>query len=149
MWFKFRIALICLSFLMAWLIPDQHLDELRSMPGWMLAATGVICLLFVATTPLFILFLIGIQSRNPLSKRTWRKPDMQANPFNFGNPLQFFHFAAYLLGACAFGVLISSPWRGRYFVAEGMFLAMESLMILAGVRLSLRVYKHKFAGDNR
>jgi hypothetical protein len=143
MWFKIRIVLFAIGFLLAVFLPTDQIDELRSSPQWILVALGVMSVLFVVITPLLILFVVGIQSINPLSDRSWDEPNHHANPFHFGNPLLFFHFAGYLGATVGLGILLTSFWRGPYAAASGAFVLLDSLMIGVGVRFSARVFRKR------
>jgi hypothetical protein len=143
MWFQVRIVLFTLGFLVALAAPIEQPEELHSMQSWMLGIVVLILLVSLLLIPCMILIVIGVQSVNPLSDQIWTRPNHHVNPFHFGNPLLFFHFAAYLFGSCALGVLFSSLWRGSLVALEGCYSALCSLMVLVGVQLSMRVFKRK------
>ena len=146
-WFKIRIALLGVAFVSGIFVPNQQIEELRDMPQLALVVIVVAIFAAMVATPFAIVLLVGLQTTNPMSDKIWVRPNHQANPFHFGNPLLFFHFAAYLGVACGIGAIVGSPWFGRYAAMRGLVGILFSLMVLAGVRLSIRVFHRKFISD--
>lgn len=90
-------------------------------------------------------FIIGIQAFNPMSAKVWFRPAWRYNPFSVKQPLQFFHFGGWFMlsGSLPY---IPSALEGN---EESMFLAAMpasfGLGMLFGVRLSVLIYRRKFA----
>jgi hypothetical protein len=146
-WFRIRLAIIAVAAVLALVVPTDQYNELRRFPTEgliLLAAFGAVILLFI---PLGLLFVIGIQSVNPYSDAMWSKPTHDANPFRLRNPLLFFHFAAYVTLAVGVSLVLSSIWRGWFALAHGLLMLLGALMILAGVKLSTRVFRHKMSAS--
>jgi hypothetical protein len=93
--------------------------------------------------------VLSIQVVNPLSDAQWTRPTHASNPLRLGNPLLFFHFAAYLAGAIGIGYLLSALWNGVYAIGMGVFMLLGAVATLAGVRLSMVVFKSKMADESR
>ena len=146
-WFIIRIILIVLSFLSALSVPNPQIEELSTASGmdriFFLVFLGVGAVLI----PFMLLTVLAIQAINPFSDKIWTPPTNHSNPFRLGNPLLFVHFGVYLCAAAGLGTIISSLWRGLFVAIFGFILLIYSLSILIGVRLSMRVFKHKMAGE--
>ena len=143
-WFKIRLALIAIGFAAGMFLPwNETATAFGEMPREMLVLVLILSVGGVLLSPIILLFVIGIQSTNPFSDRRWTRPAHRSNPFRFGNPLLFFHFAAYFTGAQALGVLVSALWWGPYAAAMGALGIAGAAGILLGVRLSMRVFKRK------
>lgn len=91
-----------------------------------------------------ILFVIGIQSINKWSAKTWTKPSWNANPFSLRQPLQFFHFAAYFLLIGGAIQLIYTFLNSSSFIYEAAVGPIMGIGILLGVKLSEIIYAFKF-----
>jgi len=142
-WFTIRIGLCAFGFFVAMLIPVEQFDELRSISNWMPAILCVFAIISLILIPPMLLFVIGIQAINPFSDDKWTPPTHRSNPLRLGNPLLFFHFGAFFLGATGLGFLASSPWKGLMVAARGMFVVLGSIMMLVGIRLCMRAFKDK------
>jgi len=97
-WLIVRWTLIAASAVGAFFVP---LGPQASPPmGW-----GAL-LAILAFCPIGLLFVLGLQIINPRSAKLWLRPSWQLNPFNFRQPHQFFHLAAYACLAQALVVLV-------------------------------------------
>lgn len=113
----------------------------------MLALVGIFAIAGVLLMPVMLLAIIGLQALNPWSDDLWTRPTHRSNPFRLGNPLLLFHFAAYFAAASGLGVLVSSLWHGLYAAAYGALGILGAASVLVGVRLCMRVFKHKMAEE--
>ncbi|NGN97620.1 hypothetical protein G5S52_08040 [Grimontia sp. S25] len=90
-------------------------------------------------------FIIGIQAFNPMSAKVWLRPAWKYNPFSLKQPLQFFHFGGWFILAGSLPYLPAALEGSE----ESMFLAATpaafGLGMLVGVRLSVLIYRRKFA----
>lgn len=79
--------------------------------------------------------LLGIQINSSRLTTLWLRPSWCLNPFNFRQPLQFFHLGAYVCLSQAFIVLV------RLAVSEVSFYveALVPLAMAAGVLLGLQL----------
>jgi hypothetical protein len=144
-WFRIRLGLLVLAFVVALGNPAREFDTLWAMPVWMVWIVVVAAALGVLAIPLMLLWVIGLQAANPGSDKQWARPTHQADPFRLGNPLLFFHFFAFVLAACALGALVSALWRGLPALCAGLTWGAAAVSTLAGVRLAMRTFKHKLA----
>ena len=90
-------------------------------------------------------FIIGLQAFNPMSAKNWLRPSWQHNPFNFKQPLQFFHFGGWFMLASSLPYLpevIEGNQESMFLAAT---LASFGLGMLLGVRLSVLIYRRKFS----
>lgn len=148
MWFRIRMALFVLTFLSALLVPNPQIEELSATSGmdqiFLFVFLGVVAVFI----PFMLLCTLAIQAINPFSDKVWTRPTHQSNPFRLGNPLLFFHFGVYLCAASGLGIIVSSLWRGLFAAVFGLIMLVYSVSILLGVRLTMRVFKHKMAGES-
>lgn len=147
LWFRIRIGLIAVTFVMGLFSAREEISELEQLPASALRFTAMHLGFGILLMPLMLLFVIGIQATNPLSDKTWTRPTHSSNPLRLGNPLLFFHFAAYVFGASGLGVAVSALWNGPYAAAIGLLLIAGAGSVLAGLRLSMWVFKDKMARE--
>ncbi len=146
-WFSIRLILFVLSFLSALLVPNPQIEELSRTSGmdriFFFVALAVVAVLI----PFMLLAVLAIQTINPFSDKVWTCPTHQSNPFRLSNPLLFVHFCIYLCAAAGLGTVISCFWQGPFAAIFGFIMLAYSVSILLGVRLAMRVFKHKMAGE--
>ncbi|MEM1108600.1 MAG: hypothetical protein AAGH99_07920 [Planctomycetota bacterium] len=142
-WFRLRMVISVFVIGMTMLIPGQPFEDLRSLPTEIHLFVAIFLIASLILIPLMLLFVIGIQAINPLNDSQWLKPTHDANPLYLRNPLFFFHFAAYLIFAAGGSLLVSSLWRGWPALAHGVYLLLAAPMILLGIRICIRVFRHK------
>ncbi|MCX2783648.1 hypothetical protein [Microbulbifer thermotolerans] len=89
--------------------------------------------------------VIGLQAFNPMSAKTWSRPNWRLNHFNFKQPLQFFHFGGWfmLVGSIPYLPEIIEGNQECLFLAA--MPASFGLGILIGVRLSVLIFRKKFS----
>ena len=140
MWRWIRIALVGFMVFTAFTAP---LTPQAAPP-----ITWATLLLIAVFVLLGLIAIIGVQSKNPLSDRVWSRPSWSASPFNFGNPLQFFHLAGVAFSAS--GVVLSARQvlSGLGVHPESFIPLAMGVCVLASVRLSERIYQHKLAPNN-
>ncbi len=147
LWFKIRLGVYALGLVSGVPTAHQEVSELAKFEPWGLAFLAIPCGVATLLMPLMLLFVISIQAVNPWSDEKWLRPTHGCNPFRLGNPLLFFHFGAYWFGAIGIGFLLSALWNGVYAVALGVFMLLGAVATLAGVRLSMLVFKSKMADE--
>ncbi len=147
-WFKIRLVLFVLSFASALFVPNPQIEELSRASGMDRIILSVALVLVAVFIPFALLCILTIQTINPFSDRLWSRPNHQSNPFRLGNPLLFFHFAAYFFAAAGAGTIISCLWRGLFAVIFGLTMLGYSLSLLIGVRLVMGVFKHKMEKES-
>jgi hypothetical protein len=101
-------------------------------------------LLMLVLSAVAVVVVVGMQAVNPFSSSVWHRPSWRANPLWFGEPLQFLHLAGFTalavgLGAAVGGLLAQNTdgWPVAWLMAS------SGVGILGGVRLCLRVFRHK------
>lgn len=86
-WLCVRLAVVVFGGMSACLAP---LGPAAKPPiGWLAM------LIIFAFLSIGITFIFALQAVNPWSSKFWSRPSWTANPFNFKQPFQFFHLAAY------------------------------------------------------
>jgi hypothetical protein len=100
-------------------------------------------LAILAFCPVGLLLVLGLQVINPRSARLWLRPSWQINPFNFRQPLQFFHLAAYVCLAQALVVLARLAVSQVSFYVEALVPVAMAIGILLGLQLVTLVFRAK------
>jgi hypothetical protein len=115
----------------------------RSTPPLDWYAPGAI----FAFCPIAMVVVFGIQRVNSRSAKVWHRPSWATNPFNFRDPVQFFHLAAILSIAQGF-IVIARVWITSYpFYIEALIPLAMGLGVWVGLKVVLVVYSSKFAPD--
>jgi hypothetical protein len=99
--------------------------------------------------PFAMQLLFAILANTRFTDAVWTRPTHESNPFHCGNPLLFFHFIAYVFIAVNLGAILSSPWSGVVGAVLGVHGVIDSLLILFGVHLGMRWFKHKMSAATR
>lgn len=134
-WLIVRWALITASAVGAFFVP---LGPQASPPiGWSaLLAIFAFC-------PIGLLFVLGLQVINPRSAKAWLHPSWHLNPFNFRQPLQFFHLGAYVCLAQALVVLVRLVVSQTSFYIEALVPLAMAAGVLLGLKLVMLVFRAK------
>jgi len=134
-WLFVRIVLVLLSGIASVFIPVGP----QAVPAmeW-----GAVLVIFLAC-PVMLVVVLTVQSINPRSAPEWRRPSWLLNPFNFREPLQFFHFAAYVLLAQGLATLVKVAVSPIPFYAEALVPLAMGVGIWGGVQLAPRLFKSK------
>ena len=134
-WLYIRAALLVFVAVATLFVPLG--PQARPPIGWeALAIIFIFC-------PVALVFVLGLQVVNPLSAKEWRHPSWNANPFNFSEPLQFFHLGAYVClvqGVVTIARVAVSPVQ--FYVESLVPLAMAA-GIFVGLQLVMRVFSSK------
>ena len=133
-WKKVKIAVCALGGVQSAAVPPSELLSIR----WVDAA------IMVVVAPLVVVLVAGLQSANPASERQWRRPTWNANPFNLGQPLSFFHLAGWFFFAGGLGLTIPAIRTGPQLLAAPLLLLCVGIGTLTGVRLCEMVFRWKF-----
>jgi len=88
-------------------------------------------------------FVLGLQVINPHSAKVWLRPSWQLNPFNFQQPLQFFHLGAYVCLASGLVVLARLAVSQVPFYVEALLPVVMAVGFLLGIRLVALVFRSK------
>lgn len=109
--------------------------------GW----AGLLAILVFC--PIAVVLVLGFQVINPWSAKVWRRPSWHLNPFNFREPLQFVHLAAYVCLTQGLVTLArvagsSAPFFVEALVplamAGGFFAALHVGMLLFSSKVEVR-----------
>jgi len=90
-----------------------------------------------------MVFVLGLQVFNPRSAKEWFHPSWQINPFNFHQPLQFFHLGAYVCLASGLVVVARLAISQIPFYVEALVPVAMAVGVLLGIRLVALVFRAK------
>lgn len=134
-WGLLRVALVLFAAVASFFVPLE--PQAQPPISWLaLAAIFVFC-------PVGLLFVLGIQVVNPWSAKIWRRPSWMLNPFNFREPLQFFHLGAYVCLAQGIVTLARVAYSSTSFYVEALLPLVMGFGILAGVQIATVVFRSK------
>jgi len=98
---------------------------------------------FLATVA--VALVLTVLAVSPLGNRSWTRPTHHDNPFRFGNPLLFFHFAGWFLVAggsgMVLGFLVGRGWQLLY----GLLVVTVGVGCLLAVHLAMWLRRHRMA----
>jgi hypothetical protein len=89
--------------------------------------------------------VVGGQALNSRSTPVWRYPLWSVNPFLLGEPLQFFHLAAYFFIAAGAGAVCRSLVVGEGLRLAHFLLPLIGAGVLLGVAACTVLYRRKMA----
>ena len=143
-WFPVRLVLMALGFLASLCVGLTHPvrgDELDVPPS--------IVTLFAlpVAVPICLLIVVGVQAVIPFGAKVWTTPTQRANPFNLREPLLFFHFAGFFVGASGLGFLAASAGYIPWLVFRGLGESLGAIGLLVGVEICQRVFKKQYAAQ--
>ncbi len=134
-WVVVRWTIIAASAVSALFTPLR--PQALPVIGWdSLLAIFLFCVVGLA-------FLLGLQVINPYSAKVWLRPSWQLNPFNFQQPLQFFHLGAYV--CIASGLVVSARLVVSQvpFYVEALLPVTMGIGFLLGIQLFTLVFRAK------
>jgi len=134
-WTSIRLALVLLAAAMAFFVPlGPEATPPIAWPHliWMYLAC-----------PVLLLFVVGMQVRNPRSASVWRHPSWALNPFSLREPLQFFHFAGFVFIANGIGAIARLAFARAPLQVDAMLSLVMGLGVLTGVALCVVVFRSK------
>jgi len=102
---------------------------------------------FAVFCPMGLLFIIGLQYLNPKSAPIWSRPSWRENPFNFRNPLQFFHLGAYVFVAQGIVTLLRVMASSVKIYPEVFVFIIIGLSTIVGLKLCVILFKGKFCAS--
>ena len=143
-WKLVRYILYTVAFADGLLSRNLNYDEaLWSMYFQDPLAVSIIMGIPLIVIPFALLFVIGIQSINPMIRAPWPYPSHESNPLRFSQPLNFFHFAASMILASAAGDVFSVLWVGFGPLLGGMHGLVAGLITLESIQLCATIFKFK------
>ena len=102
-------------------------------------------LVILISSPIGLLLVLGLQTVNPRSAKVWHRPSWRLNPFNFHEPLQFFHLGAYVCLAQGLALLARLAVSSVPFYVESLVPLAMSVGVLVGLQLAMLLYRSKMA----
>ena len=138
-WLYVRIALVLTSGIGTLFAPVGP----RAVPpiGWeALLAIFVFC-------PVALTLVLGLQVLNPRSAKNWRRPSWSINPFNFREPIQFFHLGAYVCLAQGVAIIIRLATSSVPFYVEALVPLVMACGVLVGLQVVMFVFRSKVVHD--
>jgi hypothetical protein len=138
-WLIVRWILIVASAVSAFLVPLGA--QAKPPIGW-----GEL-LLILAFCPIGLLFVFWVQANNPRSAKLWLRPSWQLNPFNFRQPLQFFHLSVYAFLSMGLVMLVRLAVSQVPFYVEVLAPIVMAVGILFGLQLVMLVFAAKMERD--
>lgn len=93
--------------------------------------------------PFALNIVLGLQFLNKQSAKIWKSPSWFLNPFNFKQPLQFFHFAAFFSISFGLSALISLVWKGSNCIYQAALPLSIGVGLLIGIHCALLIFKNK------
>jgi hypothetical protein len=124
-WMWFRLAAIVVVLIAGCFAP---LGPLAQPP----LAWYVPIIVFVFC-PIAMVIVFGVQRVNPRSAKVWHPPSWTRNPFDFRDPIQFFHFGAII--TIAQGVVVLARVSLTSFHVEALVPLAMGLGVWVGVRV--------------
>lgn len=130
-WTYVRLTLVLFSGIASFFVPLG--PQATPSIDW-----GSLLVIFIFC-PIGLVLILAIQVVNPRSAKAWRRPSWSINPFNFREPLQFFHAVAYVCLAQGLVTLVrvaalSIPFYVEALVplvmAVGIFIGLQAVMLL-------------------
>lgn len=137
MWKSIRIGVILLTAIASFFSPLG--PQAQPPISW-----GVLAVIF-AFCPVGLFFVIGLQTVNPWSSKIWHQPSWALSPFNFREPLQFFHLVAYVCLAQGLIVLARVLVSPIHLYAEAFVPLTMGVGLLVGLKIVVIVFQSRFA----
>lgn len=135
-WKLLRIALISFVVVASFFMPLEPQAE----PPIDYLALLVIFMFF----PVGLFFVIGIQALNPKSQKVWHKPAWNLNPFNFKDPVHFFHLGAYIMFAQGIVTLLRIALTKTPLYIEAYVPLVMGGAILLWLKLVMLIFRSKY-----
>ena len=134
-WLYVRLTLLVLN-----AIPLPFASSPLSTLLW-----SVIFAVLVFST-LAIPFLVGMQNfLNPYSAPRWTKPSWYENPFNFQQPIQFFHLAGFVMMVLGISQLLTSSFPDLSSPSAGVLFLAIGFGDWLGVWICVFVFRRRFS----
>jgi hypothetical protein len=89
-------------------------------------------------------FVLAMQFINKRSPESWQLPSWKTNPFQFKQPIQFFHFGAWLFIASSFVTTLLTWLRNPKFILDALMPLFIGIGLLLGVQLSRFLFRSKY-----
>jgi len=89
-------------------------------------------------------FVLAIQFVNKKSAEVWEPPSWSENPFQFKQPIQFFHLGAWLFIASSLASVMQTWFKNPKFILDACMPLVIGVGLLTGVHLSRALFRRKF-----
>lgn len=98
----------------------------------------------IISLPISLIFVIGLQSRNPYFRNyKWNIPNWYSNFLDIRDPLQLFSFFVYLLLVGGLGTIVKGILVGVY-INDGLFFISSSIGLFLGVKICIYLFRYKY-----
>ena len=116
----------------------NQIDKHQESPTILVAIiSSVVTLLLV---PYVIVLLVRLNVAIGFYKPPWEPPTLSSNPFDYRNPLLFFHFASFVFVAFGIGAMISIPWNGLVGVSLALIGFSGGVACYLGLIRLMKLY---------
>ncbi|MBU1194818.1 MAG: hypothetical protein KKE62_01000 [Proteobacteria bacterium] len=135
-WNYFRLCLVFISGLYGFFNIDSY--QTNNFPIGPIQL--FVIFLFI---PFGLIFIIALQYINKRTGKVWHPPSWKLNPLNFKQPLQFFHFAAFIFIANGLTSSVSLIWKGYNYTCQTVLPLIIGIALLIGIHFCLILFKNR------
>lgn len=89
-------------------------------------------------------FVLTIQFMNKKSAEVWEPPSWSENPFQFKQPIQFFHLGAWLFIVGSLVSAMQTWFKNPQYILDALMPLVIGVGLLIGVHLSRALFRRKF-----
>jgi lysylphosphatidylglycerol synthetase-like protein (DUF2156 family) len=108
---------------------------------------GIAIAITVVLGPLWVAFFICLVAAISPAKTKWQQPSHSSPPFALSNPLLLLHLGAFAAVAFGLGMVLTSFLGGFTQFLEGMGTLLGGLSFYLGVRLGIKLCRHKMSEE--
>ena len=137
-WLYVRLSLIVIGVISTFISPTPSTHTTESV-------TFIDLLMVFAFCVVGLQFVIGVQVINSRSDRKWLNSSWHQNPFNFRQPVHFFHFGGWFLFLSSLPSVISSIGESQNILLSSFMPMIFGIGLLSGVHVSTYVFKNKYS----
>lgn len=136
-WLYIRLVLISASVLLSIAGGPLHAHAQPPITLSMLAIPFIFGIIFLQ-------FVSVIRFFDKSSEKYWTRPSWHQNPFNFSQPLQFFHFGGWWMLMTSIPTAVLTLSQVNQYILDSLMPVFFGLGIIIGTQLSTLVFKSKF-----
>jgi hypothetical protein len=136
-WLYIRLVLIFSSVLLSIAGGPLHAHAKPPITLSMLAIPfifGIVSLQFVSVIRYF----------DKSSEKCWTRPSWHRNPFNFSQPLQFFHFGGWWMLMTSLPTAVLTLFQVNQYTLDSLMPLFFGLGMIVGTHLSILFFKSNF-----
>jgi hypothetical protein len=135
-WFWIRLAIVAAGALQGTSVTSPETVAISNV-DW------TACVVLLLGCPILLLIIVSFHAFNPASTPVWRRPAWHINPFLLGEPLQFFHLAAFSVMAGGVLGVATLPSRGVSAAPLAVSLLCIGIGLWLGIHLCMKVCRKK------